>query len=443
MHLIELQNDLVEYLQLINTNVPADAINLVSTQKITQVIGLDRPVIAYDGSYIHLNGYSMLLMYSGGGKDRMLTQLNAVTGGYSGEFSRRVDDHTNRLKAQVETKAEEIKNQSSKMKYINDNQPRHIVDEFSDATAEGLNAMRESMLTAGFGTMAYVNTEIGDVLGRRDEVAKTMLSIVKEAYDGTTKAKLLKSEKIIKPITNCPINVMVMSPISSITNEKSKEELIKWLDSGMARRLNVCIVKSPTGLAITANQAIENKKIANAKAKLISKKITDMVKANKNRRILLLSQGAYLALEEFKIQSESKLKPRMSEGEAAELTARWYRALKLSGVLFLANTKSGTSIGAEYVHMAISQVCEYANHFINIYQIEANSPAAKIYAALEDSEGLTTEQVRLASGLTTSGYYLAKKQIWQEIAEICEKENTAIEAKRGLEGKLFVFRNLA
>jgi hypothetical protein len=103
-----------------------------------------------------------------------------------------------------------------------------------DGTKEGLYSIAYAQSMSGYGSLNLYTDEFGDIISSSTD----MLNKVKELYDGTYKAKIVKgnNDSSIKPdIKNIICNMIAIGTKSGISSEDAKE-LKKIVTSGLYRR---------------------------------------------------------------------------------------------------------------------------------------------------------------------------------------------------------------
>ena len=209
---------------------------------------------------------------------------------------------------------------------------------FSEATAPAVKQMRHKLLMANAGSMNLEIDEIGLNLSASAEVLSPFL----ELYDkGKIKNKLIKSSSENKRFEevpgNTPTNLMMFgAPVKVFDGSVTEQQLYSFLDTGYARRCIFGYLKSAhKDLTLTPEQVYDLYTADNTTQFLegLSDKfynLADIINVNKR---LLMSKETCLALIEYRLHCE-KIASRLPEHEEmkkAELSHRYFKALKLAG----------------------------------------------------------------------------------------------------------------
>jgi len=132
-----------------------------------------------------------------------------------------------RLKHEVENSfvLGEKKGLDALLNYI----PRDITVSI-EGTKEGFVATSYAVAAAQFSSINVSVSELGDIVTNSAEA----LNKLKEAYDGTIKAKVTKSENTPQ-VDNLTTNILLFGSEAGVS-KKDKEQLLKLLESGLYRR---------------------------------------------------------------------------------------------------------------------------------------------------------------------------------------------------------------
>lgn len=210
--------------------------------------------------------------------------------------------------------------------------------DFSEATPPAVKQMRQKLLMAGAGSASLEIDEIGANLLSNLDVLTTFL----ELYDvGLIKQKLTKnttdSKRGEEIIGNTPTNLLMFGAPSKLLNgSKTEEELYAMLETGYARRCFFGYARSANKmLDLTPEQLYDLRTRTDSHAFIENladqlENLADIVNAG---RKLTLTKATTLILLEYQLQCEN-LAAKMPEHEEmrkAELSHRYFKALKLAG----------------------------------------------------------------------------------------------------------------
>lgn len=209
---------------------------------------------------------------------------------------------------------------------------------FDSGTSPAVKQMRHKLLMADAGSVNLEIDEIGLNLVGNTEVLTTFL----ELYDkGKVKTKLIKSSsdntRYEEIRGQTPTNMMLFGTPSKLFDGATTEaQLYAMLDTGYARR---CFFGYLRGSAKNLNQTAEEAYeigISTASHDFLEElsetlgDLADIINVNKR---LVISRETSIALIEYKLQCEriaAKL-PEHDEMRKAELSHRYFKALKLAG----------------------------------------------------------------------------------------------------------------
>ena len=209
---------------------------------------------------------------------------------------------------------------------------------FAEATSPAVKHMRHKLLMANAGALSLEVDEIGLNLGSSAEVLTTYL----EMFDkGLIKPKLVKStsdNKRFEEIRGAtPANAMMFgAPSKLFDGAATEQQLYDFLDTGYARRCFFGYIQGHTKATALTAQEIFDRKISGDSSQFLDEladrieNLADMINVNKK---LIVSKETSLFLIEYQLQCEKEAN-KLPEHEAmkkAELSHRYFKALKLAG----------------------------------------------------------------------------------------------------------------
>lgn len=209
---------------------------------------------------------------------------------------------------------------------------------FSEATAPAVKQMRHKLLMADGGSLNFQMDEVGSYISGNAEVLIAFL----ELYDmGMIKPKLTKNstdnirgEEIIG---KTPTNMLLFgTPSKLLDGGKTEAEFYEMLETGYARRCFFGYSRTPTKrLGQSAEEVFEQLTKANNTVVLDEvaahlEALADMINVRKQLKV---SKEVSLILIEYKIRCEREAYslPDHEEIQRAELSHRYFKALKLAG----------------------------------------------------------------------------------------------------------------
>ena len=232
---------------------------------------------------------------------------------------------------------------------------------FDSGTSPAVKQMRHKLLMADAGSVNLEIDEIGLNLVGNTEV----LTVFLELYDkGKVKTKLVKSTsdnsrfEEIKGTT--PTNMMLFGTPSKLFDGAATEQaLYSMLDTGYARRCLFGYLKGASkNLDLTPEQVYElqtsqqtNQFLEELADKL--ERLADIINANKR---LVMSRDTSLELIQYKLMCEKQADamPEHDEIRKAELSHRYFKALKLAGAY--AFVDDSPELTMSHLHNAIRLV---------------------------------------------------------------------------------------
>lgn len=209
---------------------------------------------------------------------------------------------------------------------------------FSEGTSPAVKQLRHKLLMANTGSLNLQIDEIGSNLVGNLEVLNTFL----ELYDvGSIKQKLTKNtsdntrgEEIIG---RTPTNMLLFgTPAKLLNGSKTEEELYSMLETGYARRCffgyakasNKMLDMTPEQVYLQLTDQSSHQYLEELAQRL--ENLADLINVNKK---LVMSKDTALLLIEYRLKCEKEAAqyPEHEEIKKAEISHRYFKALKLAG----------------------------------------------------------------------------------------------------------------
>lgn len=327
-----------------------------------------------DRGEIPVNLYALNLAPSGMGKGQSTNLLEEEV---IHRFRQRFQDETFPLLAEINLPKLALKRANRKatdpdeelvrtQKEFEDLGP--LLFSFSEATSPAVKQMRHKLLMANAGSMNLEIDEIGLNLTSSAEVLSPFL----ELYDkGKIKNKLLKvsadSKRFEEVAGNTPTNLMMFgAPIKLFDGATTEQQLYTFLDTGYARRCFFGYLRSATkDLSLTPEQVYDMNTADNSAQVLDAladklENLADIINVNKK---LVMSKDTCLALIEYRLlcEREAQKLPEHEEMKKAELSHRYFKALKLAGAY--AFVDDSPELTQSHLHNAIKLTEESGKAF--------------------------------------------------------------------------------
>lgn len=208
---------------------------------------------------------------------------------------------------------------------------------FDSGTTPAVKQMRHKLLMANAGSMNLEIDEIGSNLLGNIEVLNTFL----ELFDvGKVKQKLTKNTNDNQRVEDIdgrtPTNMMLFGTAAKLLNGKTEEEFYSMLETGYARRCLFSFSREATKRTnMSAEEMLDLLMNQDTEQFLndLSIQLANLADTTNFHQKLIVSRETTLVYINYKIQCE-KLANEMPEHEEmrkAELSHRYFKALKLAG----------------------------------------------------------------------------------------------------------------
>ena len=248
---------------------------------------------------------------------------------------------------------------------------------FDSGTTPAVKQMRHKLLMAGAGSVNFEMDEIGSNLMSNSEVMSTFL----ELYDvGKVKQKLIKNTAENKRMEEIdgrtPTNMMLFgTPSKLLDGSKVESEFDTMLETGYARRSLFGFTKKLNNRTKLSPQEVydmmTDKKSADFLDKISNRlhKLADIINFG---QVLTMTKDVQLSLIEYQLDCQDRadhLKEH-EENLKAELSHRYYKALKLAGAY--AFIDSSGEITEDHLYSSIKLVEESGEAFKELLTRDRN-----------------------------------------------------------------------
>ena len=352
--------------------VPENQIINLLLVKMAQLVTSKRVKYIENETTQYCNYYSIILMPSGEGKDRMSNDIDNFAFSFFKDWFK---NEVNKLKEQYRKKIEEEfeyqytdKNQQKqKDKYIKEKMKefRNIVMDITDGTREGLISDAKALKQANFGCLMIKNAELGQFLWNMTTDQKLFFDELLEAYSGIIRSKCIKGERREENIEDLPANVLLYSD-PTLFKSNLEKLFNKLMENGLSRRCIITFMDKSEKYELEKNPyiALIKEKEYYKNLKLIGvelKKFFDSVLINSHYK---LTEETFI-----KVFYNYRLKiDKLSEEEnntlmKKEIKSRELKALKISCLYACINHPLEYSINPEDMEMAIATVEKLSQDF--------------------------------------------------------------------------------
>lgn len=389
--------------------VPEESIVLNLITKISQVNLYKRTRVRYYETDTLVNVYALNFMPSGEGKDVVLNWIDRnLMVKYREEFQKshseyredRIDliDH--------EAQAKFPKSQANKESYKEQHRPRILAMEASDGTLEGFLALREAYSDTAFGGTFIKISEFGDYITSENNARKEFMSAITEVYDnGNTKAKIIKSEKDYRDVEGVPCSINFHTSLAGLLEGEGRRKLLDFLNRGLGRRAFTCVPEKVTQLKITdykQRSALINE--VSIQQKTAVEFFGNMVAKNQFNACYSFTSEANEMLFNYRValfEEAKKSEAYSQEALTAEIKNRYWKVVKLSGVIASFERPGSFEVTVEDLIMAIEIASVFGLHFRKFFDLREMTGEEKFYNYLKSNVNnwvTRTEIRRLAFG---------------------------------------------
>jgi hypothetical protein len=340
-------------------------------------------IITHDRGDIPVNMYALNLGTSGSGKG---FSTNIIENSVINRFRTRYLEETFPLLAEINLPKLALKRANRKATDPDEELVRvqkefdslgSLVFSFDSGTPAAVKQMRHKLLMADTGSVNLQIDEIGSNLLANTDVLTTFL----ELYDvGRIKSKLVKntSENIRSEeiVGQTPTNMMLFgTPAKLLNGGKQEEELYSMLETGYGRRCFFGYSRATNKMSdLTPEQVYTMLTNQDADAYLDKlsgtlENLADII--NVNKKLVMTKQTSLVLITyRLKCEKEADLLPEHEEIKKAEISHRYFKALKLAGAY--AFVDDSTELTTTHLYHAIKLAEESGDAFDNLLTRDRN-----------------------------------------------------------------------
>lgn len=387
----------------LNENVPDESLLLDLLVKMAQLVSINRTKVSSRIGTTLINVYAMIFMPSGSGKDKPLKMIDKhFMKTFEETFHKKrtiyQDNKLKEIKEEAESKYG-ARAKAAVSNYIEKSLPRVLVPEISNGTTEGLAALRQVLADAEFGGTFLKISEFSDFISSNNNARLEFLTYIVELFDdGSSLGKVIKSEKETLPVKNVPSNVIMHSSIAKLLETDGYQKLMTMIDRGLARRAFLCYPELEKFYTQQKSDDLKDmfKKFVDKEDRL-EQKIEDYQsfwqEAYRGTQFgmayKLTDEADYFlfAYKKYLEEMANKISVVKDEGYRAEMLGRYWKTLKLAGLIAVWEHPTDTRVTVEDVKAAIYIAELYGQHYKRFYQIEAITDPEKLADYLMDNIG--------------------------------------------------------
>ena len=344
---------------------------------------------------IPVNAYSIALAPSGSGKGAAISMLEDITKDFRMTFSNYtmpgIADHNFWALATARAGRNGTEEQTEYDKLVREyTDAGHYTYVFDDATKPAIRQARHKLLLASCGALNLQVDEIGSNLSTVMEALGAYLELFDQ---GTLKRNLTKNSAENKRTEEIegktPANATLFgTPTKLLDGTKTEDDFYSLLETGYARRCLFALGFPEMIENLTAKEQYDRLRDPAVKAMLqkwstLFAKLADPTKIN---WVVSVPENVGIAMMEYQMECEQLAKSisRYEPIRKAELTHRYYKAIKLAGAF--AFTDEAMVMDMAHFHSAVKLVEESGEAFSHILKREKNYVKLAKYMASFDTE---------------------------------------------------------
>lgn len=332
-----------------------------------------------------INWFAIIFLPSGGGKDRMVDNMDKFVFRHYHEW----------YKKEAQNAIDKCNNKEIK--------GLKLVNEIQDATSEGVVSLAKIINEVKFGSIFTKFSEFGDYIKNSDNKRKLLLSMLNQMYSCVVPTKIIKSEVFLEEIPDIPVNVLAYSDFTLFVNEM-RSYFNKIFNTGYARRFMFSF-QELRELKFNPLSDTEEREIYSALEKL-GQELYGIFTNIQFDTCYKLTPGAKNLLNNYKAEICKLYNLELDPLLQKEINSRELKALKLSCLFACINHNNVLEIQENDITQAID-VVEYLSQdfkkFIH-YRPQTGDKYDKAYKFMREHEGLEFTKTQLLQVFTQFGF---------------------------------------
>lgn len=412
----------------LNPGVPESLLLLSVETKLAHALTFEKFVLntPLSDDMIPINMYSLALYRSGGGKNRILKQIdNYLLAQWRSkieyEWKEYEEDKFYRITKEAEKKYSGLK--AKQAEYIDKHAPRQVLAVMNDMTPEGFTAQREMLQDWGKGSTLLVLDEFEDFFLSGDKYKASAMSMMKSVYDtGDYEPKGTKGEKEGSSTKGIASNAIFTASLTRLTKGWGFSKLQNMLLSGYARRCFVTVPELPPPPTLDENiKLFETTEELKGDKENLQGFLVEIL--NNPDKVITMNRGAINRLIEWKTNTGIAARKCPHETESVSLEHLYWKTTKLAGVLAAIESKGDKSIviTKDILDVAISQAVFFHNELKKL--LVETDEVYEVYDYIKASPGTTTMTLRKQSFVPANNWEQWWKTNMNILAEYCESKN--------------------
>ena len=421
--------------------------------------------------HVPMNVYGINILRSGGGKGLSNNIMNNLL-----DFDYAKKEYIQQMGIDLADQNNDNEEKKKIEKSFNKLKKIVCAEEQASATTAGMRLINEDLLDVyselnigdevQVGSAFFNLQELADNLENTNSYDKDFFSTLKEMYDlGNFSAKALKTG-VLSAIKNFYISFLGATTDKTLQENPEVSRLLNnFFVSGHARRSLVCMPsksefdivcskqKKTDGMSLREMFKVK-KFVEDENVKLVKEQVKNNIRkfavdARTGRKSIKLTDECYFYYVIYKLLCAERAKNVNNGILALETENRFWKALKISGILAMYG--GATEISEDYFCEAVKIVEYYAHHFRRFLNNRVSDVNDKIVELLLDSKkdgkacGITNLALRTNNEVNsyrkttvTSGDFI--KKVMNEVEENLDKIGyQLLTEKKGYRGKTTVF----
>jgi hypothetical protein len=400
--------------------------------KIAQMIGFRRVKFKeYEHSSPHIcNHYAINFMSSGGGKDRIVNDIDLyILKNYIEYFKSKAKDYKIDQERRIEQKADELyseTNQKGRKKDYIQNEREKLRDlclEINQATPEGFFADAEAIDMAGFASLFVKLAEFGMFLQKGKQDNLLFFDCLFEAYDGKIPSKSTKYDRRKASLENITVNALLHSDPTVFIADTQKY-FMTLMRNGLARRSHISFQVSDIKIIEPDPQkALYIQEQAYLKAKELGEKLFKIFINVPPNATYKLSTEAFKNVFYPYIQRLAELFNHndLSEVIGKEILSRELKSLKLACIYACLNHPENLIINETDFKQAIASVEKLSSDLPKFlaYNPENSDQYERLFLFLRGNLGISFRKTQLVN--LSKQFNVKRKDLRDKFNEYIEK----------------------
>lgn len=361
--------------------------------KIAQMITAKRVRYKEHAKIDFPNYYTIVLLSSGGGKDRISDEYdNLIFKPFRQWFDKKAEQYYLEKKQQIQKEYTDKNNKPIKQLIKEAEKTlRYPVLEVCDGTQEGLFEDAKTLKDAAFGAITYKMSEFGMFLDSAQNTEKQFLTCLFDGYNGNIVSKSIKYGKRESSINGIPVNCLFFSDPTLFAGGNLKHMFNLLMQTGLGRRCVISFQKRQKKIIEYDNEIAFRKELQFYEdCKRLSKQLFEIFNRIPASAVYEFTESALKCIHHtYKVRMEELENATEDVLRQNEIQSRQHKAIKIACLYACLNHPTELTINDEDMQQAIDTIEFISQDFEKFrnYKPKSDDVYDKLWEFFKDNLG--------------------------------------------------------